>query len=154
MAENYRSKFKNRNFFSWPIAPIVQGTGTLFDGTKMAAYFRDDGWKEDVFLKEEMSRYIKQGLQRQEILDFLKRDFAQYACIRTVNRLLRYFDIYYNDKNLSVDEVKEAVKKELDLLGKLLGYRAMHHKVQQDHDLNVSRAFVQPYHGRINFGLI
>ena len=77
-----------------------------------------------------MSRYIKQGLQRQEILDFLKRDFAQYAwSIRTVDRRLRYFDIYYHDKNVSVDEVKEAVKKELDGPGKLLGYRAMHHKV-------------------------
>ena len=73
-------------FFSWPIAAIAQGTGTQFDGTKMAAYFRNDGWKEDVFLKEEMSRYIKQGLQRHEILDFLKRDFAQYAwSIRTVD---------------------------------------------------------------------
>ena len=142
-------------FFSWPIAAVAQGTGTQFEGTKMAAYFRNDGWKEDVFLKEEMSRYIKQGLQRQEILDFLKRDFAQYAWnIRTVDRRLRYFDLYYHAKNVSVDEVKEAVKKELDGLGKLLGYRAMHHKVRQDHDLNVPRAFVQPYHGRNNFGLV
>ena len=45
----------------------------------MAAYFRNDSWKGDMFLKEEMFKYIKQGLQREEILDFLTRDFAQYA---------------------------------------------------------------------------
>ena len=33
--------------------------------------------------------------------------------------------------------MKEAVKKELDGPGKLPGYRAMHHKVRQDHALNV-----------------
>ena len=38
----------------------------------MAAYFRNDSWK-DVFLKQEMSKYVNQGLQREEILDFLKR---------------------------------------------------------------------------------
>ena len=53
--------------------------------------------------------------------------------LRSVDRRLRYFDIYYYDKNVSVEEVKEAVKKELDGPGKLLGYRAMHHKVRQDH---------------------
>ena len=97
---------------------MVDSCRTQFDGTKMVAYFRNDGWKEDI------SRYIKQGLQRQEILDF----FFAWS-IRTVDRRLRYFDIYYHDKNVSVDEEKEAVKKELDGPGKLLGYRAMHHKV-------------------------
>ena len=56
----------------------------------MAAYFRNDGWKEDVVLKEEMAKYVKQGLQRREMLDFLKRDFAQYAwSLRTIDRRLR-----------------------------------------------------------------
>ena len=88
----------------------------------MAAYFRNDAWKEDVFLKEEMSRYVKQGLQQDKILDFLKKNFAQYAwSLRSVDRRLRYFDIYYHDKNVLVVKVKEAVKKELDGPGKLLG---------------------------------
>ena len=38
--------------------------------------------------------------------------------------------------------MKEAVKKELDGPGKLLRYRAMHHKVRQDHALNVPRDLV------------
>ena len=83
-----------------------------------------------------MSRYVKQGLQRGEILDFLKRDFAKYAWS------LRSVDIYYHDKNVSVEKVKEAVKKEFDGPGKLLGYREMHHKVRQDHALNVPRDLV------------
>ena len=87
--------------------------------------------------------YIKQGLQREEILDFLTRDFTQYARgLRSLDRRLRYFDIYYHDKKVSVDRVKEAVKKELDGPGKLLGYRAMYHKVWQDHELDVWRDLV------------
>ena len=68
----------------------------------MAAYFRNDGWKEDIVLKEAMAKYVKQGFQQREMLDFLKRDFAQYAwSLRTVDRRLRHFDIQYNDKNVS-----------------------------------------------------
>ena len=96
----------------------------------MPAYFRNDGWKEDVVLKEEMAKYVKQGLQRREMLDFLKRNFAQYAwSLRTTDRRLCHFDIHHNDKDVSVEEVKDVVKMELDGPEKLLGYRAMHRKV-------------------------
>ena len=109
----------------------------------MAAYFRNDGSKDDMLLKEDMFKYIKQSLQREEILDFLTRDFAQFAwSLRTLDRRLRYFDIYYHDNNVSVDKVKEAVRKELDGLGKLPGYRAMYHKVRQNHELNIPRDLV------------
>ena len=60
----------------------------------------------------------------------------------TLDRRLRHFDIQYNDKNVSVEEVKDAVKKELEGPGKLLGYRAMHREVRQVHDLNVPRDLV------------
>ena len=50
--------------------------------------------------------------------------------------------LQYNDKNVSVEEVKDVVKKELEGPGKLLGYRAMHRKVRQIHDLNVPRDLV------------
>ena len=110
---------------------------------KMAAYFRNDGSKDDMLLKEDMFKYIKQSLQREEILDFLTRDFAQFAwSLRILDRRLRYFDIYYHDNNVSVDKVKEAVRKELDGLGKLPGYRAMYHKVRQNHELNIPRDLV------------
>ena len=77
---------------------------------------------------------------REEALDFLKRDFPQYAwSVRSLDRRMRYFDIYYNDRRVSVEEVKEAVKKELEGPGKLLGYRAMHKKVRREHNLLVTR---------------
>ena len=46
------------------------------------------------------------------------------------HRRLRYFNIFYTDTNVTLDEVKEAVGKELEGPGKLLGYRgrALHQK--------------------------
>ena len=87
-----------------------------------------------------MVKYVKQSLQRSEILDFMTRDFPQYAwSLRTLDRRLRYFEIYYNDDNVGVADVMDAVGKELLGPGKLLGYRAMHGKISQEHDLNVTR---------------
>ena len=73
----------------------------------------------------------------------MRRDFPQYAWrIPTLDRLLRYFNINYIDENVSVDEVRDAVARELRGPGKLLGYRAMHKKVRQEHGLNVPRDLV------------
>ena len=77
--------------------------------------------------KEAMEKLVRQGLQRIEALDFLKRDFPEFSCsIRTLDRRLRYFNIFYNDSGVKVDDVKAAVENELKGPGKLLGYRAMH----------------------------
>ena len=79
--------------------------------------------KEDEKLKESMVKLVQQGLQRIEALDFLKRDFSEYPwSMRTLDRRLRYFDIFYNDQSVEVDVVKIAVENELKGPGKLLGY--------------------------------
>ena len=52
---------------------------------------------------------------------------------------MRYFNIFYHDKNVPLNAVKEAVKGELNGPGKLLGYRAMHLKIRQKNGLNVTR---------------
>ena len=57
----------------------------------MVAYFQNDTWKEDDLLRNEMKKYVMQALQREEILDFLKRDFSQYAWSR--GRLIGVFAI-------------------------------------------------------------
>ena len=44
---------------------------------------------------------------------------------------MRYFNIFYHDKNVSLNAVKEAVKGELNGLGKLLDYWVMHLKIRQ-----------------------
>ena len=60
------------------------------------------------------------------------QDFLQYSwSIRAFDRRMRYFKIFYYDKNVSLNAVKEAVKGELNGPGKLLGYRAMHLKIRQ-----------------------
>ena len=50
-----------------------------------------------------------------------------------------HFNINYIDKNVSVDEVRDAVARELCGPRKLLGY---HKKVRQEHGLNVPRDLV------------
>ena len=82
-------------------------------------------------------------MQRKEMLDFLERDFPIYAwSIPTLDRRLRHFNIFYTNTNVTVDEVKEAVGKELEGPGQLLGYRALHQKFRQEHHLNVPRDLV------------
>ena len=60
----------------------------------------------------------------------------------TLNRKLRFFKIYCHDKNVTVDEVTETIKKECEGPGQLLGYLAMYHEIRQVHGLNVTRDLV------------
>jgi hypothetical protein len=87
-----------------------------------------------------MVKYVGQNLQTREILDFLTHDFPQYAwSLRSLDRRLRHFNLYFNDNSVTVDEVIQAVETELKGPGRLLGYRAMHKKIWQEHGLNVTR---------------
>ena len=64
---------------------------------------RDDSWCEDVRLQEDLRNYVRQGMKRKEMLDFLKRDFPTYAwSIPTLDRRLRYFNIFYTDIQMSL----------------------------------------------------
>ena len=109
----------------------------------MAARIRNESWIEDEELKEVMKKYVSQGLRREEILDYLERDFSQYAwSFQTLDRRLRAFGIYYTDKRVSLEEVQDAVRKELDGPGKLLGFRAMQNRLRQEHELLVPRDLV------------
>ena len=66
----------------------------------------------------------------------MTRDFSYYFwSLRTLDRRLRYFNIYYVNKALTVMEVKGAVLQEVDGPGKLLGYRAMQNKIRQKYVL-------------------
>ena len=79
-----------------------------------------------------VNMYVTKGLQRNEILSYMLRDFPQYSwSIRTLDRRMLYFNISYYDKNVSLNAVKEVVREELNGPGKLLGYRAMHFRIRQ-----------------------
>ena len=109
----------------------------------MAFRIRDATWQDDSQLKENMRNYLTQGLQRKEILNFMERDFRQYAwSLRSLDRRLRYFNLYRSDVAVTLNEVKTTVCCELEGPGKLLGYRAMHLKIRQQHRLNVPRDLV------------
>ena len=107
---------------------------------KMDVRIRNSEWESDGDLKRELSKYVTKGLQRNEISSYMLRDFPQYSwSIKTLDRRMRYFNIFYHNNNVSLNAVKEAVKGDLNGPGKLLGYRAMHLKIRQQNGLNVTR---------------
>ena len=77
---------------------------------------------------------------------FMEQDFGDYAwTLQTLDRRMRHFDIrHMNTDNTDVtfEEAKSAVQKELDGPGKHLGHRAMHNKIRQEYLLNVPRNLV------------
>ena len=83
---------------------------------------RNFAWQIDENLNNDMTLYVRQGLKRNEIIDFLNHDFPNY-----------------NNGETSIDAVRETVKKEISGLGKMLGYRALHKKIRQEHNLFVTR---------------
>ena len=83
-------------------------------------------WKEDNQLENDLRKYVCQNFKRSEILDFVQRDFPEYTwSIATLDRRLRHFGVYYINYGTPVAAVSDAVQKELEGPGKLLGYRAM-----------------------------
>ena len=73
----------------------------------------------------------------------MQQTFSQYQwSIATLDRRLRYFGIHYINYNTPFSEVCDAVKKELDGPGRLLGYRAMNHKLRTEHKVQVPRHLV------------
>ena len=103
----------------------------------------NDDWKGDNQLAQDLGDFVSQNLKRAEILDFVQQKFPQYHwSIATLDRRLRYFGIHYINYNIPLADVCDAVKKELDGPGRLLGYRAMNHKLRTEHNVQVPRHLV------------
>ena len=62
--------------------------------------------------------------------------------MRSLDRWLRHFNIYNQDRNVTVAEVRHAVENELEGPGKLLRYRSLHKKIRQQCHLRVPRDVV------------
>ena len=72
-------------------------------------------WKDDEELKAGLEQYVRQNLKRSEILDFVKRDFPEYArSIATLDRRLWRLGIRCIDYTTSIEAVSEAVQQELN----------------------------------------
>ena len=90
-----------------------------------------------------LKAYYQQGIQRNEILDFVARDYPNYQwSMRTLDRRLRHFGIYQTDRRVTLQEARDAISNELSGPGRLLGYRAMYLKIRQTYELNVPRDLV------------
>lgn len=106
----------------------------------MAASNNSTTWKENENLERDLRSHVQKQMQRNEILDYVSRDYPDYSwSLRTLDRRLRYFDIYYINRNIPLDEARNAISNELNGPGKLLGYRAMHLKLRQKYNMNLSR---------------
>eukprot|EP00794_Sanderia_malayensis_P018736 gene18736-20625_t len=104
---------------------------------------RNVEWKNDTVLKTALEGYSRENFKRTEMLSFLEKDFPQYAwSLRSLDRRLREFKINRVDKDVSVEQLRNAVQEELDGPGRLLGYRAMCNKIRQKHQLKVPRRYV------------
>ena len=109
----------------------------------MASRVRNEDWKEDADLIDDLAKYVSQNLYKREILNLVEVRYPQYAwSMRTLTRRLQHFDIKYIDYNIDVETVKQAVEKEMEGPGKLLIYRALHKKIREIHGLNVPRNLV------------
>ena len=96
------------------------------------ARIRNEDWVEDEQLVADIRKYVMQNMKREEALDFLRRDYPQYAwSLPTLSRRMRHFGIKYVNYNTDLEEVRQAIQTELDGPGKLLGYRTMQRKVRK-----------------------
>ena len=78
----------------------------------MATRVRNKSWAHDQSLEEALRTYSRQSLQRKDVLSFMVRDFGVYArSLHSLDRRLSYFNIYSNDKSVSVEDVKSAVNR-------------------------------------------
>ena len=55
---------------------------------------------------------------------------------------MAFFGVKYINCDIDVEAVEKAVREELDGPGQLLGYRAMHKKMHEEHELLVQRNVV------------
>ena len=116
----------------------------------MAGNIRSTDWEEDEQLKNDLNGYVLQNFSRREILDFVCRDYSQYAwSLGTLSRMA-FFDIKYIWYDTDIDVVTDAVCKELEGPGQLLGYRAVHKKIGEQHNVAVPRNLVYDVMGQVD----
>ena len=100
-------------------------------------------WQNNCKLEEDFKKYVAANMQPLEILDYMKKDYAVYKwSLRTLDHRLNHFNFRYIDRDVPLDVAREAVRKELNGPGAMLGYRAMTQKMLQKYELKVPRALV------------
>ena len=117
----------------------------------MAGNIRNSDWEDDEQLKSDIQHYVLQNLKRREILNFVRRDFPEYAwSLGTLSRRMAFFGIQYIKYDTDIKDVENAVREEVEGPGQLLGYRAMHKKLREQHNLAVPRDLVHDVMGLVD----
>lgn len=100
-------------------------------------------WKNNENLKTDLDKDVRENLKKCEILDFVKRDYPDYPwSMATLSRRLSHFGIRYINYETPLQDVTEAVSKELEGPGRCLGYRALNQKLRTQHNIKVPRHLV------------
>ena len=112
---------------------------------------RNASWKYDSILKVHITKYVAQGLEKKEILDFLQKDFPTYAwTYRTLTKRMSFFKIKFINYKILAGNVALAARKEMQESGKYLEYRAMTKKIREVHCMNVLRDLVYEIMSNVN----
>ena len=74
---------------------------------------RNPDWENYENLKADILKYVLQNLTRREVLDFLGRDYPQYAwSLPTLSRRMAHVGVKYVDYETDLKVVEKAVKEE------------------------------------------
>ena len=116
------------------------------------ARIRNSEWEDDADLRNDLEKYVLKNFKREEILDFVKREYPNYAwSLGTLSRRMKYFNIKFLNHATTVEDIETAVRQELDGSGQLLGYRALHKVIREKHELAVPRQLVYDVMTNIDF---
>ena len=78
------------------------------------ARIRNIDWKDDMDLRNDLAKFVRVNLRRLEISDFMGKDYSMYAwSLRSLARRMQYFGIQFTDHDVEVNEVEDAVRKEI-----------------------------------------
>lgn len=103
------------------------------------ARIRNDSWKVNQELRDDLEEYVKRDYRRNEILNSVQRRYPNYAwSMRTLATRLKHFEISYINYDANVDAVHAAVSTECEGPGSKLGYRSMCQKIREVHGLQVA----------------
>ena len=110
-----------------------------------------DSWKGNDDLKTDLCDFTRRNFKRLEMLDFLKKKYPTFSwSLRTLARRLKYFDSKYVRHDVDLGHVEEAIQKEMNGPGRLLGYRSLHKKLRELYCHNIPRDLVYKMMQQIN----
>ena len=90
-----------------------------------------------------IERYFQLGLQYWEILAFLLLSHGIVLSLRQLKRILARRGLRRRNNTSDVDTVLKAVETELNGSGRIVGYRGMWQRLQQDHNLVIGKETVR-----------